>query len=53
MRNNVSYFDALLELKQLEEKLGSQTFAIALLMREGLTLEEAETSYNAYIEIAK
>lgn len=53
MRDNVSYLDALLELKQLEEKLGSQTFAIALLMREGLTLEETEISYNAYIEIAE
>lgn len=53
MRSHVSYLDALSELKQLEEKLGAQTFAITLLMREGLTLEEAETSYNAYIEIAE
>ena len=44
------YFYALGELNELERKVGFQELTIALLIREGLTLEQAESSYNAYIE---
>lgn len=51
MRHTKSdYLDALSELNKLEEKIGFQAFTIAILMREGLTMEQAESSYNAYIE---
>ena len=51
MRHTTSdYLDALGELNKLEREVGFQAFTIAILMREGLTLEQAESSYNAYIE---